>query len=207
MGMRQLCHDPRRIHPERSRYLQRQTQRSQRRGQQGRQQRQSIVELRRRRTHGRPGDQHAAESVRSAICWRPCCSRRARPCCSPAMNSARTQKGNNNAYCQDNEVSWLDWNLSDKGQSLVQFVQSLCALAQQISDPAQKSLFDRQRRSGTGGQRPHLDQRIGQRNDRRRMGRHRNEVFRHADGWASPAHRRAPARHRSRHAHGAQLAL
>ena len=26
----------------------------------------------------------------------------------------RTQRGNNNAYCQDNEVSWLDWNLKTK---------------------------------------------------------------------------------------------
>jgi isoamylase len=24
----------------------------------------------------------------------------------------RTQKGNNNAYCQDNEISWLDWEAS-----------------------------------------------------------------------------------------------
>ena len=24
----------------------------------------------------------------------------------------RTQRGNNNAYCQDNEISWLDWSLS-----------------------------------------------------------------------------------------------
>ena len=26
----------------------------------------------------------------------------------------RTQGGNNNAYCQDNEISWLDWNLDDR---------------------------------------------------------------------------------------------
>ena len=24
---------------------------------------------------------------------------------------ARTQEGNNNAYCQDNEISWIDWSL------------------------------------------------------------------------------------------------
>ena len=24
---------------------------------------------------------------------------------------ARTQRGNNNAYCQDNEISWVDWSL------------------------------------------------------------------------------------------------
>ena len=31
----------------------------------------------------------------------------------------RTQQGNNNAYCQDNEISWLDWNIDDKGKSLI----------------------------------------------------------------------------------------
>jgi len=40
----------------------------------------------------------------------------------------RTQKGNNNAYCQDDEISWLNWELAEKNQSLVSFVQKLCAL-------------------------------------------------------------------------------
>ncbi len=40
----------------------------------------------------------------------------------------RTQQGNNNAYCQDSEISWLNWNLSDKGHSLVRFVQKLTTL-------------------------------------------------------------------------------
>ena len=40
----------------------------------------------------------------------------------------RTQKGNNNAYCQDNEISWFDWNLKDKGNSLIRFVQKLTTL-------------------------------------------------------------------------------
>ena len=35
----------------------------------------------------------------------------------------RTQRGNNNAYCQDNEISWLDWEHADTG--LLSFVQSL----------------------------------------------------------------------------------
>ena len=39
----------------------------------------------------------------------------------------RTQHGNNNAYCQDNEVSWFDWSLSDKNRELVQFVQGMIA--------------------------------------------------------------------------------
>jgi isoamylase len=40
----------------------------------------------------------------------------------------RTQAGNNNAYCQDNEISWLNWDLDEKGKSLLKFVQTLCAL-------------------------------------------------------------------------------
>src|ERR1700729_2147326 len=40
----------------------------------------------------------------------------------------RTQQGNNNAYCQDNQISWIDWELGDKGKSLVRFVQKITAL-------------------------------------------------------------------------------
>ncbi|MBL8019293.1 MAG: glycogen debranching protein GlgX [Leptospirales bacterium] len=37
----------------------------------------------------------------------------------------RTQKGNNNAYCQDNEISWFDWKLSADQEQLLDFVQQL----------------------------------------------------------------------------------
>lgn len=37
----------------------------------------------------------------------------------------RTQKGNNNAYCQDNEISWFDWDLVNKNQDLLRFVREL----------------------------------------------------------------------------------
>ncbi|HEY2578818.1 MAG TPA: glycogen debranching protein GlgX [Streptosporangiaceae bacterium] len=40
----------------------------------------------------------------------------------------RTQGGSNNAYCQDNEISWLDWELSPRGQELLGFTQALAAL-------------------------------------------------------------------------------
>jgi glycogen operon protein len=40
----------------------------------------------------------------------------------------RTQGGNNNAYCQDNEISWLNWNHDEKARSLIKFVRTLCAL-------------------------------------------------------------------------------
>lgn len=37
----------------------------------------------------------------------------------------RTQGGNNNAYCQDNEVSWLDWNLVKENKELIRFCRCL----------------------------------------------------------------------------------
>ena len=39
----------------------------------------------------------------------------------------RTQQGNNNAYCQDNETSWLDWTLQTKHADVLRFVTLLCA--------------------------------------------------------------------------------
>jgi len=40
----------------------------------------------------------------------------------------RTQNGNNNAYCQDSEISWVNWNIEEKGRSLIQFVRKLTDL-------------------------------------------------------------------------------
>ena len=41
----------------------------------------------------------------------------------------RTQKGNNNAYCQDNEISWVDWEgIKEEGQSLIVFTRKLIRL-------------------------------------------------------------------------------
>lgn len=37
----------------------------------------------------------------------------------------RTQKGNNNPYCQDNEISWLDWSESEEGAQLLEFVKGM----------------------------------------------------------------------------------
>ena len=39
----------------------------------------------------------------------------------------RTQQGNNNAYCQDNPVSWFDWKLVDKNPDLARFCRGLIA--------------------------------------------------------------------------------
>jgi glycogen operon protein len=40
----------------------------------------------------------------------------------------RTQQGNNNAYCQDSELSWVDWKLGPDAQNLIDFTHRLVAL-------------------------------------------------------------------------------
>ncbi|MEX2115228.1 MAG: glycogen debranching enzyme GlgX, partial [Pirellulales bacterium] len=40
----------------------------------------------------------------------------------------KTQFGNNNAYCQDNEISWIDWKLEPDQESLLRFVRRVIAL-------------------------------------------------------------------------------
>ncbi|CAB0850636.1 glycogen debranching enzyme GlgX [Corynebacterium diphtheriae] len=41
---------------------------------------------------------------------------------------ARTQDGNNNVYCQDNETSWMDWELADKNAALMEFTKRLITI-------------------------------------------------------------------------------
>ncbi|MGY4424808.1 pullulanase/glycogen debranching enzyme [Bradyrhizobium sp. JR6.1] len=40
----------------------------------------------------------------------------------------RTQRGNNNAYCQDNDISWFDWNFSDDANKLLAFTKRMIKL-------------------------------------------------------------------------------
>ncbi|MCB1292878.1 MAG: glycogen debranching enzyme, partial [Mycobacterium sp.] len=40
----------------------------------------------------------------------------------------RTQQGNNNAYCQDNEVSWIDWDLDDSAAGMLEHTKRLITL-------------------------------------------------------------------------------
>jgi glycogen operon protein len=41
---------------------------------------------------------------------------------------ARTQQGNNNAYCQDDDISWVNWDIRESGQSQIAFVKQLTGL-------------------------------------------------------------------------------
>jgi glycogen operon protein len=40
----------------------------------------------------------------------------------------RTQRGNNNAYCQDNEISWVDWALDERRRELLAFTRKVFAI-------------------------------------------------------------------------------
>src|SRR5690606_7166885 len=46
----------------------------------------------------------------------------------------RTQHGNNNAYCQDNEISWYDWELDDERRTLLELTRRL--IATRLQHPA-----------------------------------------------------------------------
>jgi isoamylase len=50
------------------------------------------------------------------------------PMISGGDEMGRTQKGNNNAYCQDNEISWTNWDLTSEEEDFLHFVQKLAAI-------------------------------------------------------------------------------
>jgi isoamylase len=52
----------------------------------------------------------------------------------------RTQGGNNNAYCQDNEVSWLNWGAADQG--FLKFIQKLTHLRKRFPVFRRSQFFD-----------------------------------------------------------------
>lgn len=53
----------------------------------------------------------------------------------------RTQRGNNNAYCQDNDISWFDWSLVKENSDLLRFTQSLIAFRRSQPALRQKSFL------------------------------------------------------------------
>ncbi len=50
------------------------------------------------------------------------------PMLSGGDELGRTQRGNNNAYCQDNEISWTSWDLDERRQQLLDFTRKLIRL-------------------------------------------------------------------------------
>ena len=102
-------------------------------------------------SRGRPTTRRSTRCARasSATSSPRCCCRRACRCCSAATRWAARSGGNNNAYCQDNEISWFDWDVptATEACSSSRAGSSSCARASRSSGA--RSFFAGQ--TGDGG--------------------------------------------------------
>ena len=126
-GQHQLRHLPRRFHAGRPRFLQRQTQRGQRRGQPRRRGPQHQLELRRRGADASTATFSPCATARSVRFWRRSIFSQGVPMLLAGDEMGHTQGGNNNAYCQDNETTWLNWAASKhkRNRQLLEFVRKV----------------------------------------------------------------------------------
>ncbi|MBU1692035.1 MAG: glycogen debranching protein GlgX [Gammaproteobacteria bacterium] len=62
----------------------------------------------------------------------------------------RTQQGSNNAYCQDNEISWVNWNLSADDREFLAFVQRVIALRREHPVFHRRNFFQGRAIHGSG---------------------------------------------------------
>ena len=88
----------------------------------------------------------------------------------------RTQNGNNNAYCQDNEISWVNWDIGDYGRDLLAFTKRLTRAAPQVPGSAPQPLLYRQVRRRDRRKGRHLGHRDGHRSNRRAIGATRSSA-------------------------------
>src|SRR5579872_3478061 len=61
----------------------------------------------------------------------------------------RTQRGNNNAYCQDNNISWFDWNLDEEKRDLLEFTRRLISFRKQHPVLRRRKFFQGRKLFGT----------------------------------------------------------
>jgi isoamylase len=54
------------------------------------------------------------------------------PMLSMGDELGRTQAGNNNGYCNDDETAWVDWNVDERGRALLDFTRRLAALRSEL---------------------------------------------------------------------------
>src|SRR4030095_6971692 len=53
----------------------------------------------------------------------------------------RTQQGNNNAYCQDNEISWFDWSEMERNSDLLEFFRKAIAFTRRFPVLQRRKFF------------------------------------------------------------------
>ncbi len=63
------------------------------------------------------------------------------PMLSHGDEVGRTQHGNNNVYCQDNELSWVDWDLDDEGKLMLEFTSALIRYRKDHPNFRRRSFF------------------------------------------------------------------
>ena len=102
----------------------------------------------------------------------------------------RTQHGNNNAYCQDNELSWIDWDLEPTSAELLDFTRRLIALRRDhpvfrrrrfLRGDTARRRAPRRRGVARGPTRPQMAEATGSRDDAHAVG-----VFLNGDAIAEP---------------------
>ena len=119
---------------QRSRQLQREAQREERRGEPRRGEQQPELELRRRGPDRRSARSIELRERQKRNFLATMLLSQGVPMISHGDELGRTQLGNNNAYCQDNELTWIDWNLDADKQTLLDFVRKLRALQARAAD-------------------------------------------------------------------------
>jgi glycogen operon protein len=63
---------------------------------------------------------------------------------------SHTQKGNNNTYCQDNELTWLNWELDDERQKFLAFVRKVTQISREQPVFQRRKFFQGRSIRGTG---------------------------------------------------------
>ncbi len=63
------------------------------------------------------------------------------PMLSHGDEYGRTQQGNNNAYCQDNELSWMNWDWDDRQKALFEFTRQIIAIRKEQSVTHRRRYF------------------------------------------------------------------
>ena len=161
-------------------------------GQPGRRKPQPVLELRCRGPHRRPGDPRAAASADAQHHGHPdgvAGHADDRPRRRDRANSARQQQ----LYCQDNELSWMDWSLRDTNAELLDFARKVTALRKHHPVFRRRRFFegelDPQRRPGPGHR---LADPGGHRDDAPTTGAPASSAWR-CSSTARPSPRRTPA--------------
>ena len=101
----------------------------------------------------------------------------------------RTQRGNNNAYCQDNEISWIDWRPDDAWLDVYEITKAALRLRREHPALRQRHWFEGRPTIARRPEGPGLAAPDGPRDDRRRLARPRRS---RRSACSSPAPRCAP---------------